>query len=102
MSSKCSESPTVTQGAAADAVHDMGPNVPLDMILKKLTIIYGNVKSFNLLMRDIYRADQGEDETIPSFTTRIEGLLSQIRDRFPNQLPHQEKQGFLKDCLFHG
>ena len=51
--------------------------------------MYSNVKSFSLLMKDFYRADQGEDETIPSFGTRIEGLLSQIGDRFPNQLPHQ-------------
>ena len=89
------------RGAAADAVCNMRPNVPLDMILKKFTSIYGNVKSFDLLMSDFYRADQGEDETIPSFTTRIEGLLSQIRDRFPSQLPHQEEQRLLKDCLFH-
>ena len=74
------------RGVAADAVH----NVPLDMILKKFTIIYGNVKSFDSLMRDFYRADQGENETIPSFATRIDGLLSQIRDSFPNQLPYQE------------
>ena len=83
-------------------LHQMGPNVPLDMILKKFTIIYGNVKSFDLLMRDFYRADQGEHETIPSFATCIEGLLSQIRDRFPNQLPLQEEQRLLKDHLFHG
>ena len=89
------------RGAAADAVCNMGPNVPLDMILKKFTIIYGNVKSFDLLMRDFYKADQGEDETIPSFATRIDGLLSQIRGRLPNQLPHQEEQRLLKDCLFH-
>ena len=80
----------------------MGPNVPLDMILKKFTIIYGNVKSFDLLMREYYRADQGEEETIPSFATRIEGLLSQIRDRVPNQLALQEEQRLLKDCLLHG
>ena len=87
--------------AAADTVHNMGRNIPLDMILKKFAIIYGNVKSFDLLMRDFCMADQGEDETIPSFASRIEGLLSQIRDRFPNQLPHQEEQRLLKDCLFH-
>ena len=63
-------------GAAANAVCNIGPNVPLYMILKKFTVIYGNVKSFDLLMRDFYRADKGEDETIPSFATRIEGLLS--------------------------
>ena len=90
------------RGAAADAVCTMGPNVLLDMILKKFTIIYGNVKSFDLFMRDFYRADQGEDETIHSSATHIEGLLSQIWDRFPNQLPVQEEQRLLKDCLFHG
>ena len=93
-------------GSSADAFHNMGPNVPLDMILKmilkKFTIIYGNIKSFDLLMRHFYRADQGEDETIPSFATQIEGLLSQIRDRLPNQLPLQEEQRLLKDHLFHG
>ena len=80
----------------------MGPDVPLDLIIKKFTIIYGNVKSFDLMMRDFCRADQGEDESIPSYVTRIEGLLSQIRDRFPDQLPLQEEQRLLKDCLFHG
>ena len=80
----------------------MGLIVPLDMILKKFTIIYGNVKSFDLLMRDFYRVDEGEDETIPSFATCIEGLLSQIRDRFTNQLSFQEEQWLLKDHLFHG
>ena len=90
------------RGAAADVVCNMRPNVPLDLILKKFTIIYRNVKSFDLLMRDFYRADQGEDETIPSYATRIEGLLSQIRDKLPDQLPLQEDQRLLKDCLFHG
>ena len=52
-------------------------------------------------MRDFYRADQGEDRTIPSFATQIEGLLSQIRDRFLNHLPLNEEQRLLKDHLFH-
>ena len=59
------------RGAAMDTVCNMGPIVPLDMILKKFIIIYGNVKSFDLLMRDFYRADQGEYETIPTFATQI-------------------------------
>ena len=53
------------RGAAADVVHNMGPDVPLDMIIKKFSIIYGNVKSLDLMMRDFYMADQGEDESIP-------------------------------------
>ena len=87
--------------AAADSVCNMGPNVPLDMIIKIFTIVCGNVKSFDLLMRD-FSKQMRQEGTIPSFATRIEKLLSQIRDRFPDQLPQQEEQRFLKDCLFHG
>ena len=59
------------KGAAADIVHNMGPGASLDTIIKKFSIIYGSVKSINLLMRDFYRADQGEDETVTSFATQI-------------------------------
>ena len=62
------------------------------LILKKFTIVYGNVKSFDLLIHDFYCADQSEDDSIHSFATWIERLLSQIRDRFPDKLPHQEEQ----------
>ena len=89
------------RGVAADTVRNLGPNVQLDTIIKTYTIVYSNVKSFNLLMWDFYHADQEEEESIPSFATRIEGLLSQIRDRFPDVLRHPEEQRLLKNCLFH-
>ena len=57
------------RGAAADTLRNMGPDVPLDTIIKKFTIVYGNVKSFDLLMWDFYCEDQGEKESIPSFAT---------------------------------
>ena len=79
----------------------MGPGASLD-IIKKFNTIYGNVKSYDLLMGDFYRADQGEEETVTSFARRIEGLLSQVRDKFPNQIPLSKKQKLLKDRLFHG
>ena len=61
-------------GAAADTVRILGPDVPLDTIIKKFTIVYGNVKSFDLLMQDFYCGDQWEEEPIPSFATWVEGL----------------------------
>ena len=79
------------RGAAADPVGNMGPDVPLDTILKQFTIVYGNVKSFDVLMWDFYCADQEEEESIPSFATRVEGLLSQIWDKFPEKLTHPEE-----------
>ena len=90
------------RGAAADTVRHLGHYVPIDTIIKKFTIVYGNVKSFDLLMQDFYCTDQGEEESIPSFATWVEGLLSQIWDRFPDKLNHLEKQRLLKDHLFHG
>ena len=89
------------RGAAADTVRNLGPSVPLGTIIKKITIVYGNVKSFDLLRQDFYHADQGEEESIPSFATRIEGLLSKIRDRLPDKLPHLKEQRLLMDHLFH-
>ena len=53
-------------------------------------------------MGDFYRDDQGEEETVTSFATRIEGLLSHVRDIFPNQIPLSNEQELLKDRLFHG
>ena len=90
------------RGAAADTVRNMAPDVPLDTIIKKFTMMYGNVKSFDLLMQDFYCADQGKEESISSFATQIEGLLSKIRNRFLDKLPHPEEQRLLKDHLFHG
>ena len=90
------------KGAAVDTVHNKGPDASLDTIIKKFSIIYGNVKSCDILMGDFYWADMGEDETVISFATRIEGLLSHIWDKFPNQIPLAKEQKLLKDRLFHG
>ena len=90
------------KGAAADTVHNMNPGASPGTIIKKFSIIYGNVKLFDLLMRDFYRADQADDETVTSFAMQIEGLLSQKREKFPDQIPLQEEQRLLKDRLFHG
>ena len=75
------------RGAAADTVHNMGPEAPLDSVIKKFSIIYGNVKSYDILMGDFYHANQGEEETVTSFATCIEGLLSYVRDKYPQQIP---------------
>ena len=87
--------------AAADTVCNMGPEATLDSILKKFTIIYGNVKSYDILMGDFYRASQGEEESITSFATHIEGLLSNVRDKYPHQIPQAKEQQLLKDRLFY-
>ena len=80
----------------------MGPDASLDTIIKKFSIIYGNVQSYDIFMGDFYGTDQEEDETVTSFATCIEGLLSYVRDKFPNQIPLAKEQQLLKDMLYHG
>ena len=79
----------------------MGPEATLDSIIKIFSIIYGNVKSYDILMGDFYCANQGEEETVTSFATHIEGRCP-IRDKYPQQIPQAKEQQFLKDRLFHG
>ena len=88
------------RGAAADTVCNMGPEATLYSIIKKFTIIYGNVKSYDSLMGDFYRACQGEEKSVTSFATHIEGLLSNVRDKYPQHIPQAKEQQLLKDSLF--
>ena len=53
-------------------------------------------------MGDFYRASQGEEESATSFATCIEGLLSNVRDKYPQQIPQAKEQQLLKDRLFYG
>ena len=90
------------RGAAVDIVCNMGPEATRDSIIKKFFIIYGNVKSYDILMGDFYHANQGGEETVTSFATCIEGMLSYVRDKYPQQIPQAKEQQLLKDRLFHG
>ena len=48
---------------------NMGACASLDSIIKKFTIICGSVKSFNLLMRNFYRADWEKEESLHHLPT---------------------------------
>ena len=84
------------KGAAADTVCNMGPEATLDSIIKKFSIIYGNVKSYDILMGDFYHATQDEDITVTSFATHIEGLLSNVRDKYPPANTPGQRTAFAK------
>ena len=56
------------KGAAADMVHNMDLGASLDMIIKKLSMIYGNVKSYDLLIGDFYRQTRERRKQSPCLT----------------------------------
>ena len=69
----------------------MGPTASVAQILQKLSVIFGTVASFV----------QGNNEKVPSFATRLEEILNQIRLQCPRRMMDLEVQQHLKDCLFH-
>ena len=89
------------KGAAADMANYMGPTAGVSEILEKLLVIFGTVMSFDVLMQNFYKISQG-NEKVPSFATRLEGTLNQIRIKCPSRIADHEVPGHLKDRLFHG
>ena len=80
----------------------MGPTPSVAHILWKLSIIFGIMASFDVLVQNFYMVMQGSHEKVPSFATRLEGTLNQIRLQCPGMVTDLEVQQHLKDCLFHG
>ena len=89
------------KGAVADMARYMGPTASVSDILDKLSVIFGTVASFDVLMQNFYKITQGNNEKVPSFTMRLEGTLNQIRLRCPRQITDHEVPWHLKEWLFH-
>ena len=84
------------KGAVADMAHYMGLTAGVSKILEKLSVIFRTVASFDVLMQNFYKILQG-NEKVPSFATRLEGTLNQIRIKCPGRLPNHEVPSHLKD-----
>ena len=89
------------KGAAADMAWYMVPTTRVAHILRKLSVIFGTVASFDVLMQNFYKVMQGNNKKVPSFATRLKGTLNQIRLQCPGRMLYLEVQQHLMDCLFH-
>ena len=88
------------KGAVADMACYMGPTAGVSDILEKLSVIFGTVASFDVLMQNFYKIAQGS-EKVPSFVTQLEGTLNQIQIKCPGRIADHEVPSHLKDRLFH-
>ena len=89
------------KGAVADMAWNMGPTASVSDILEKLLVIFGTIASFDVLKQNFYKIMQGSSKKVPSFTTRLEGTLNQIRLRCPRQITDCKVPWHLKERLFH-
>ena len=88
------------KGAVADMTCYMGPTASVSDILEKLSVIFGTVVSFDVLMQNFYKISQG-NEKVHSSVTWLEGTLNQIRIKCPGRIADHEVPSHLKDWLFH-
>ena len=61
------------KGAIVDMARHMGPTTSIDHILCKLSVIFGTVASFDVLMQNFYKMSQGNNEKVSSFALRLGG-----------------------------
>ena len=66
------------------------------------SVIFGTVASFDVLIQNFYKITQGNNEKVPSFATRLEGTLNEIKLRCPRQITDCEVPWHLKEWIFHG
>ena len=85
------------KGAVADMVWYMGPTGSVSDILKNLSVIFGTMASFDVLMQNFYKITQGNRKKLPLFAMRLEGTLNQIRLRCPGQITNCEVLWHLKE-----
>ena len=90
------------KGPVADVARYMGPTASIAHILQKLSIIFGMVASFDILMQNFYKITQGNNEKVPSLAMWLEGTLNQIQHQCLRRVMDLEAQQHLKDHLFHG
>ena len=74
------------KGAVADMARYMGPTTSIAHISQKLKVIFGTTASFDILMQNFYKVTQSNHEKVPSFVTRLEGTLNQIRLQHPGRI----------------
>ena len=81
---------TLIERTAEDMAKYMGPTTSMAHIVQKLTIIFGTVVSFDILIQNCYKVGQSNHEKVPSFATRLEGTLNQIRFQRPRRITDWE------------
>ena len=58
--------------------------------------------SYNILMQNFYKLQQGKMEKVPVYATLLEGVLNAVQQEYPMMLSMGKVQKHLRDHLFPG
>ena len=63
--------------------------------------MYGTIASPDVHMQNFHRMEQGKNERLQIYPDRLEGVLSQIRVRFPSMISEVEMECHLRARFFY-
>ena len=90
------------RGAPAELVRELGPNPPVETVIKKFHSMHGAVAPLDVMMRRLFNISQGKGEQISLFATRLETALNNIQHDHPGQLTKTTIQNSLRDHFYQG
>ena len=80
----------------------LGSDVSVAKMISELETIYGTIVSSDVLMQNYYKISMDPKELVQAYVTRMEGVLNQIRTKFPHMLGDKDMETHLRDSLFYG
>ena len=89
-------------GAVADLFQSLGLHGAVSHIINKLELMCGTIASFNILMQNFYKLQQGRMERVLICVIQLEGVLNVVQQEYPNMLHASKVQKQLRDNLFQG
>ena len=90
------------RGAPAELVQGLGPNPPVETVIRKLHSMHGAVAPLDVMMRRLFNISQGKGEQISLFATQLETALNYIEHDHPGQLTKATIQSSLRDRFYQG
>ena len=87
---------------ASSIVRNLGVGASIDNILNRLKTVYGNLTSFDELMRQFLNVLQSPYESVNEFVLRLEKAFAAIRDNYPLELTMVDKTQHLRERFYQG
>ena len=88
------------RGQAGAVVMRLGPEASIQDLLHKLDSIYGNAANTVDILKELYGAEQRNDEDVISWSCRLEDIMGRARDM--GAIQPSEVKRMLHDILWNG
>ena len=86
----------------ASLLRSVGVGASMDKILSSFKLAYGNVFSFDELMKKFLSLYQFATESVTDYVVRLEKAFALLRDNYPKELAMVENAQHLRERFYQG